>query len=112
MVPSVDWPDYPDALAENPQAAAVAQRIKAEAGFDPLDSATLNQAIREYRTSRRRAVQWASVLGFPLAFVLLGAALLVWGAVAGGLVVSVVGVLLSWYPARKMAHSYRRYLQA
>lgn len=108
-----DWPDYPGALAENPQAAAVAQRIKAEQGFDPLDPATLDQAVREYRTSRRRAVRWASVLGFPLALVLIGAIIAITGGpIAGGLFVLMLGALLSWFPALKMARAYQQYLRA
>jgi hypothetical protein len=88
-------PHHPDALAGN-----------------SLDPATLDQAVREYRTSRRRAVRWASVLGFPLSFVLIGATIAIGGGpIAGGLFISVVGVLLSWYPARKIVRSFQRYFQ-
>ncbi len=79
---------------------------------DPLDPTTLNQAVREYRTSRRRGAQWAGILGFPLTPVLLGAAMSISGAIAAGLVIFVAGVLLSWYPARKMVRSYQRYFRA
>jgi hypothetical protein len=79
---------------------------------DGLDPATVDQAVREYRTSRRQAVRWASVLGFPLALVLLGAIVAAAGGpIAGGLFIVLVGVLLSWYPARKMVRSYQRYFQ-
>jgi len=88
------------------------REIRAEAGSDPLDPAAVDQAVREYRTSRRQAVRWASVLGFPLALVLLGAIIAIAGGpIAGGLFILVVGVLLSWYPARKMVRSYQRYFQ-
>lgn len=83
-----------------------------EAGSDPVDPATVDQAVRDYRTSRRQAVRWASLLGFPLALVLLGAIVAIAGGpIAGGLFILVVGVLLSWYPARTMVRSYQRYFQ-
>jgi hypothetical protein len=58
----ISVPHHPDALAGN-----------------SLDPATLDRAVREYRTSRRRAVRWASVLGFPLSFVLIGATIAIGG---------------------------------
>jgi hypothetical protein len=102
--------DYPEALAEIPQAAAVAGRIKAERGFDPLDPSTLEQAILGYRKSRANVGMWGTFMGFPLAIVIIGATISVsatGAAVRGGLLVLVIGIAAFWFPARKMARSYR-----
>lgn len=100
--------DDPEALAEIPLAVDAAARIRAERGFDPLDPATLRQAIQGYRKSRSEAVAWAAVSGLTLVLVVLGVIISAGGVLRGGLLLLVVGILASWFPVRKMARSYRR----
>lgn len=107
--------DYPEALAEIPEAAAVAQRLKATKGFDPLDPALMHATIRGYLKCRTKMRMWSTILSFPLFLVILGLMVSIGGSnpgtLVGGLTLTVIGLALSWFPLRTVIRTYKTYVK-
>lgn len=105
--------DYPEALAENPGAVAMARQVRAAQGFDPLDPAVVHTAIQCYLKCRSRIRLWSTVLGIPLFFVILGVIVSAGGAglgaLGGGVALLVIGLALSAFPLHKVIRAYRTY---
>jgi hypothetical protein len=98
-------------LAANPQAAAAAERIRAEQGFDPLDESTVHQAVTDYRKLFRRWRRWSLISVWPLILVTVAIIVAVAGRGYGvrpfGLVLAGVGAAIAAFPLHRSVRALR-----
>ena len=98
-------------LAANLQAAAAAERIRAEQGFDPLDEATVRRAVTDYRKLFRRSWLWSMISVWPLIFVTVMIIVAVPGRGHGarplGIVLAAAGAVIAAFPLRRAVWAFR-----